>query len=126
MAKLKFTLENGLQVNGVLHKEVELKELTIGDMMDAEAEVEELAFTENGDVTYKVSPSKLAHEIMRRSITKLGDLPMPLSKAEYRLLTRTDLILLQSQAQKIDQAMVEKVTARGRAHQAASSDIQPA
>ena len=39
MANLKFNLEDGLQINGAVHKEVELRELTVGDMMDAEAEV---------------------------------------------------------------------------------------
>ncbi|MCX4349266.1 MAG: phage tail assembly protein [Alphaproteobacteria bacterium] len=126
MANLKFNLEDGLQINGAVHKEVELRELTVGDMMDAEAEVEELVIAEDGKPVYKVSPSKFAHEILRRSIVKLGELPMPLSKAEYRLLSRTDLIIMQQHAEKIDNLMVEKVTARGRANTAASAGLQTA
>lgn len=126
MANLKFNLENGLKVGDKIHKEVELRELTAGDMLDAEAEIEELVITETGAVTYKTSPTKLAHEILRRSIAKLGDLPMPLSEAEYRLLSRTDLIILQTQARKIDKAMVEKISARGRDNQAASADLPSA
>lgn len=51
---------------------------------------------------------------------------MPLSKAEYRLLSRTDLIIMQQHAEKIDNLMVEKVTARGRANTAASAGLQTA
>lgn len=101
MANLKFTLEDGLKVGDQIHKEVELRELTAGDMLDAEAEVEELVMTVNGTVTYKTSPVKLSHELLRRSIAKLGNLPMPLSQAEFRLLTRTDLIILQTNARKL-------------------------
>lgn len=61
MANLKFTLEDGLKVGDQIHKEVELRELTAGDMLDAEAEVEELVMTVNGTVTYKTSPVKLSH-----------------------------------------------------------------
>ena len=123
MANLKFTLENGLKKGEEIHKDVELRELTAGDMLDAEAKVEELVITEDGKVTYKTSPTRLAHEILRRSIAKLGSLPMPLSVSEYRLLSRTDLIILQTQASKIDNAMVEKISARGRHNQAASADL---
>lgn len=126
MANLKFTLEDGLKVGDQIHKEVELRELTAGDMLDAEAEIEELVLTENGTVTYKTSPVKLSHELLRRSIAKLGSLPMPLSQAEFRLLTRTDLIILQTNARKIDQAMVEKISERGRRNQAASGDLPSA
>ena len=126
MANLKFDLENGLKVGEQIHKEVELRELTAGDMLDAEAAIEEMVITEEGDVAYKTSPTKLAHELLRRGIAKLGDLPMPLSEAEYRLLSRTDLILLQQQARKIDKAMFEKISARGRRHQAAAADLPTA
>ena len=126
MANLKFTLEDGLKVGDQIHKEVELRELTAGDMLDAEAEVEELVMTVNGTVTYKTSPVKLSHELLCRSIAKLGNLPMPLSQAEFRLLTRTDLIILQTNARKIDQAMVEKISERGRRNQAASGDLPAA
>lgn len=88
-----FQLINGLKANGVVHKDVELRDITAGDILEANEKSREVFFTPQGAVL--MSPTdKVMMYLMCRIIVKLGDLQMPLSDVEFKKLTATDYDLL--------------------------------
>lgn len=122
MANAVFTLEKGITVGEITHKDVELCELTIGEILKAEQYAEELRVIDGNPVVI-TSPSKLGLEMLRLQIKKLGDLDMPLSSEEFSMLSRTDLMLLQSEARKLETAAYVKVSSRGRDNQGAAGAL---
>lgn len=117
--KTAFKLDKGIKIGEVTHKDVELAELTIGEVLKAEQFAEEYRIIDNAPVVIS-SPSKLGMEMLRLQIKKLGDLSMPLSYEEFSLLSRTDLMIIQQEARKLDKLAYLKVSERGRDKQGAS------
>lgn len=125
MVKIKFELPDGLKIGETIYKEGELKELTIGDVLEAETEAEELRYIGNDEVRLVRSPAKLGLGLLRRQVASLGTLEMPLTDESFQALSRKDLKALQNAADKLDAASYAKVVKRGRNNEG-TSELLPA
>lgn len=118
MAQHTVTLKTGLTIGEAVHKEVVLRELTAGDIIDAQAESERLVQTPEGPALV-ASPSQVGIHTLRRQIARIGSVEGPLSLRELKRLDPEDLYLLQQEADRLDAAASaetasREVTQRGR------------
>lgn len=118
MAEVTVELEKGLVVGEKTHTTAVIRELTAGDIFDAQAEAERVVHTEEGPQLV-ASPSAVGIHTLRRQIAKIGDVEGPLSLGEMRKLHPVDLELLQEECEKLEQAVIaaiasREVTRRGR------------
>lgn len=93
MSKVSFTLPNGLEIGSVVHKEVELRDITAGDIIEANEQSQEVFLTSQGPVLM-CPTDKVVRNMLCRIITKLGSLKMPLSPAEFNKLSAADFDFL--------------------------------
>lgn len=119
MSRATFTLITGLTVGEQVHKEVTIRELTAGDVFDAQSDAEQLVSTPEGPQLV-ASPSAVGIHTLRRQIVRIGDIDGPLAMKELRMLDAIDLEMIQSECVKLEQASMasiasREVTRRGRA-----------
>ena len=96
------TLKDGLRVGDTVHKEVEFRDLTAGDILDATEASERIVTTQDGRVVAVVSDARLGMEILRRRISKFGTLPVPISLTEIKQLSEDDIDALQNAVLELD------------------------
>ncbi|MDC5755221.1 phage tail assembly protein [Vibrio europaeus] len=126
MATMSFDLEHGLPFgkgrDAEMQYDVELRELTAGDVIDARLAAERVSIIpdESGvprPVAYH-SDIIMGLELLRRQVKCIGVIQGPLSMKELQRLHLEDLQLLESKASDLDQAMSEawgeETQARGR------------
>ncbi|WP_328184625.1 phage tail assembly protein [Marinobacter sp. OP 3.4] len=111
MAEVDVELEEGLVVGEKTHKKARIRELTAGDIFDAQAEAERVIQTEEGPQLV-TSPSAVGIHTLRRQIVCIGDLDGPLSLKEMRKLHPVDLELLQEESMKLEQAVIASIASR--------------
>lgn len=97
-------LQDGLEVGSVIHKEVDLRDLTAGDIIEAREAAERVVSLPNGTSTVVASDVMVGIEILRRRIARLGTLQMPLSLIEFKRLSETDLEILREAEEEMDLA----------------------
>lgn len=112
-------LEKGIKRQEGYVKEVTVNEYSAGTMIDAIKKCERVVYDGAGQASITTSETELGFELLRRSITKVGDEEMQngLTNAELRALSQTDLSILQTAVDQIAQASfnaVQKATQRGR------------
>lgn len=83
-------LRHGLIINGVPHKDFELREATVDDLLDAELEA---------DVT---KPLNFNAQLMVRQLVKLGTFEGPFTVGQIRRLKPVDWRLLRSAQTEVD------------------------
>ena len=111
----KVTLNKGLKVGEVVHKEAELREATAGDFIDAAEESEKLVLTPEGNYVLIASPTLVGLNTLRRQIVKIGEYDGPLTMREVKMLSSGDINRLQNAAGKLDAAAAaEELAQRGR------------
>ena len=101
MAATTVTLTHGLRVGDGVLREAELRELTAGDILDAQDAAEKLVQGAGGPQLV-ASPTRLGVELLRRQIARIGDVAGPISLGEIRKLHPDDLELLQRAAAQLD------------------------
>lgn len=80
MANKIITLKHGIKIDDQLYQTVELRDLTAGDVIEAEEQAEKLYFGP-GNIPFVVSsPIKAIAYTLPKLIVKFGDLPIPLPK----------------------------------------------
>lgn len=108
------TLHHGWTIGATTHKEVELRPLNAGDIIDAGVEAERCIETANGPVLVQ-SPTLMGAAILRRQIARIGDLKeIAVTPAMLRGVDPEDFELLQQEAQKLDAAAIGSTEKRGR------------
>lgn len=121
MATTEVVLQDGLTLTGkdgerTLRK-VTLKTAAAGDYLDAVAESEQVKLTPEG-YQLLASDTLLGAHLLRRQIVSIDDHPGPVSLAELRKLSQTDLNILNAAALKLDagveHAAGKELTRRGR------------
>lgn len=112
MAKKQFKLQDGLQVGEQVHKDVVLRDLRAGDVIEANEEAERAYSAEDGTVRIAASPIRVGMLTLIKRIEKVGDLPMPFTEAEFKLLTVRDMNLINKMAE--DQERETALSERGR------------
>ncbi len=105
-------LTDGLRVGDTVHKEVEFKDITAGDILEATEAAERIVTTRNGHAAAVVSDARLGMEILRRRIAKFGTLEMPLSFEELKKVSERDIDALQNAVEELD--MTRKLSDLGR------------
>lgn len=86
------TLRQGITIGGVAHRDFEMKECTLGDMLDAEKDApvgQALAYTV---------------ELVCRQLVRIGDHNGPITAAQLRKLPPDDWETLQDARQKLADA----------------------
>ncbi|AVI04956.1 hypothetical protein [Alteromonadaceae phage B23] len=111
MAEVTVELEFGLVVGKKPQKKAVIRELTAGDILDAQWESERVVDTEEGPQLV-ASPSSVGIHTLRRQIVKIGDIDGPLSMVEMRKLHPVDLELLHSECSKLEQAVIASIASR--------------
>lgn len=94
---MQFTLKHGLPYGSgddeELQFDVELRELTAGDLIDAEAASERVVMANKGAALVS-SPSRMGYELIRRAIVRIGKINGPLPFEMLKTLNQDDLELI--------------------------------
>ena len=69
---MELVLKHGLKYGDELQTAVTLKELTTGDLLEAQLSAEKLVFDGNGNPSLVNSPALFGYELLRRQIGKIG------------------------------------------------------
>jgi phage FluMu protein gp41 len=118
VAQITFPLIDGLRLGDIVLKNVTMRDAVAGDIIEAQEESERPVMTSEGWQLI-ASPAILAVNVMRRQIVSIDDNKGPISLAEIKKLSATDLSLLQEKCDELDEAVANKlasraVTRRGR------------
>ena len=124
MATIKFRLEHGLAFgkgnDAVMQYDVTLRELSVGDLLDAQEEAEKVVNTPEG-YTLVVSPTRVGVQLLRRQIASVGCINGPLSLADIFRLNAADMALINTQVGALEQAALKELAERGRSNTAPAS-----
>jgi len=104
MATLTIPLRDGLRVGEETHREAELREGTVADLIDATSEAERLVQTPEGEYQLVPSATLLGLHVLRRQIVRIGGHAGPLTVGELRKLSAADLNALQAAALRLEAA----------------------
>ncbi|MBU1611929.1 MAG: phage tail assembly protein [Proteobacteria bacterium] len=123
MAQITITLFTGLKVGEEMLKDVTMRDVTAGDIIEANEESEKAVITTDGPQLV-MSPTLVGLNVLRRQIVSIGNIKGPISISELKKLTPHDLNQLQVQADAMDDAVAAEIigkemTKRGRAEGAA-------
>lgn len=117
MAQIKFQLKHGLPYgkgdNVAMQYDVSLRELNVGDMLQAQEESEKVVATPSG-YTLVMSPTRLGINTIRRQIHSVGTIQGPLSLADMERLHPEDLTLINRHLDGLETAVLQEVEGRGR------------
>ena len=116
------SLENGIAVGGVTYRRAVLRQLSAGDLMEAQEAAERLVHTAGGELALVSSPARMGMETLRRQVARLtgGDGPDfhgPLETTQFNALSAVDLKLLENGLDLLDKhfaAAMDKLARRGR------------
>ncbi|MEH8118427.1 phage tail assembly protein [Aeromonas allosaccharophila] len=119
MAVMTFNLVHGYKVTGAdgeetYEKEVGLRELTSGDIIDSQFEAEQVVELASGKVASYTSDVRMGINMLCRQVEYIGEIQGPLDMKQLRKLHRDDLTLLQNKAAELDRLALEEIAKRGR------------
>jgi len=113
MAKVDFALKTGISQGDTAHTNCVLREPCAGDVIAANEESEKVvmvpvALDETGQPITEpqlvISPSLVSVHLLRRQIDSIGEIKGPIEIEIFNKLTSEDLLEIQSQAAKLEQA----------------------
>lgn len=107
-------LQTGVMYGDEPQTEVTLRELTTGDLLDAELASERMMMSPEGVPVLVKSPALFGYELLRRQIASIGKIQGPISMKMLRSLSSEDLQLISMFAQTWEAAKAQQVVDRGR------------
>lgn len=110
---LKTGIPFGTGAEAEMQTEVTLRDLTTGDVIDAQTEAEKLVI-HNGEPVLVNSPTQFGYALLRRQIGKIGKISGPISMAQLRQLTSEDMEIINAYVDASDAANAKRVDERGR------------
>lgn len=113
MANTVVTLRDGLKIGETKHLDIEIRDVTAGDLIDATAESEKLVQVPGEGSQLVSSPTLVGANMLRRQIVRVGDYKGPLSLAELKLFSAFDFGLINSTIERMESVSLE-VGQRGR------------
>lgn len=121
--RMTVALADGLTLGGATYDRAVLRQLTAGDILEAQEEAERLVYAKDGTLSLVMSPARMGREALRRQVARLeGEggqtFEGPLGVEELGRLSGRDLAALQAGVELLDQAAVKSAEAaqnRGRA-----------
>lgn len=93
---MEFSLKTGLMYGDEPQLEVETRELTSGDLIEAELAAERLVMDKAGNPVLAVSQVMFNYELLRRQIKRIGKINGPISIKQLGSLTVEDLEIINS------------------------------
>lgn len=120
--RVSIPLPDGLTLGGVTYTRAIVRQLTAGDILEAQEEAERLVYARDGTLSLVLSPARMGREVLRRQIAHLktegGEtFDGPLGVEELGRMSGRDLAALQAGTELLDAAATkvsEAVQARGR------------
>jgi phage FluMu protein gp41 len=103
MADIECTLDKGITVGDKTHRVATLREHTAGDVIESMSDSEKVVATPDGYQLVQ-SPSLISVHTLRRQIVSIGDIKGPLEIEQLKLLSSTDMDLLNDYANRLDVA----------------------
>lgn len=103
MAEISCTLYDGLAFGKDVLKEVVLREVTAGDVIEAQEESEKLVQGPGGPVLVS-SPTLAGLGVLRRQVLRICDVSGPLSLSDFKRMTVRDMNLLEAKARELEAA----------------------
>jgi phage FluMu protein gp41 len=97
-------LAHGLKVGDDTLKEVVVREMTAGDILEAKEEAEKMVLTPEGPALL-TSPTRFGCELLRRQIVRIGNLSGPIALSELKKLHPADLNMIQAKIDELDVAL---------------------
>ncbi|HDR0995753.1 TPA: phage tail assembly protein [Pasteurella multocida] len=111
---MELRLKQGLMYGDEPQYDVVLRDLTTGDLIDAELAAERLMLDKQGNPVLVASQVLFSYELLRRQIASIGKLNGPISLAQLRSLSPDDLALINAALETVESAKAQKVLERGR------------
>ncbi|MDY4480298.1 MAG: phage tail assembly protein [[Pasteurella] aerogenes] len=112
---MNFTLKHGIPLDDEPQVDVETRELTTQDLIDAEMAAERLVFDSQGNPALVTSQVLFNYELLRRQIKSIGKIAGPVSLKILGKLDPEDLNLINAMLSTQEQAKASKVLdQRGR------------
>lgn len=119
MAQVTIALNDGLKVGNDLLKSAVLRDVSAGDVIEAQEESEKLVYAVQGNKivpTLVASPTLVGVHVLRRQIVRIGDgeqaVNGPIELSLLKQLSPTDLDALQAKANEMDEAMSAEIASR--------------
>jgi len=122
MASVKIALKHGLKVGTDVLLDIELREPTAGDIVEAQEESEKLVLLPGSDgpkPQLVLSPTLVGVNVLRRQIVRIGNVQGPIDLGMMKKLHPEDLGLLNRKADELEQAMLAEITPRRAGQEAA-------
>lgn len=115
-------LADGLPLGKVTYTRAILRQLTAGDILEAQEEAERLVYARDGTLSLVMSPARMGREALRRQVARLegesGEtFDGPLAVEDLGRCTGSDLAALQAGVELLDSVAArnaEALQARGR------------
>lgn len=120
--RVSVPLADGLLLGKVTYTRAILRQLTAGDILEAQEEAERLVYARDGTLSLVMSPARMGREALRRQIARLENdcgevFDGPLGVEELGRVSGRDLAALQAGVEVLDAAgarSAEALQARGR------------
>ncbi|MEX2450908.1 MAG: hypothetical protein WD407_08650 [Rhodospirillales bacterium] len=109
MKTVSIELKHGIAIGETVYKNAELREMSVGDIIDGSEESERLVAKPQGGYVLVESPTHAGINILRRQIVKLGTVEGPIDLSVMRNLNPHDLEFLQVVAEMIEQAGIDRL-----------------
>ena len=107
-----FELENGLEIDGVRHKQVVMRELLAGEVIKANSDAERITMDASGEPVIVCSPTLVEVHLMCRRIKCIGEIDGPITVTMLGKLSEADLLLIKSD--EMGAAIARRLESRGR------------
>ncbi|HHE3551637.1 phage tail assembly protein [Pasteurella multocida] len=111
---MQLVLQTGLMFGDEPQTEVTLRELTTGDLLDAEVAAERMVMSPDGVPVLVKSPALFGYEILRRQIASIGKINGPISLKMLHSLISEDLNRISVFAETWEATKATQVVERGR------------
>ncbi|EER46115.1 MULTISPECIES: phage tail assembly protein [Pasteurellaceae] len=111
---MQLVLQTGLMYGDEPQYEVTLRELTTGDLLDAEVAAERMIMSPDGVPVLVKSPALFGYEILRRQIASIGKIQGPITMKMLRSMTSEDLQRISVFAETWEATKATQVVERGR------------
>ena len=113
---MEFRLKDGLMFGDEPQLDVETRELTTQDLIEAECAAERLLMDAQGQPVLVVSQVLFNYELIRRQIKRIGKISGPISLKQLGSLSTADMEVIKAMlsAQEIAKATAQGLDQRGR------------
>lgn len=113
MTTIDITLKDGIRIGETIHQKIRLRELTIGEQLQAHTDAERVVATPNG-YTLVPSPSLLTFLTLLRQIVLVNDPGVFVSEEQLKKCSARDFDALIIASGKLETVILEAAEARGR------------